>query len=99
MEERRLYEMIGRLQLRTEQQDAAYGTLVDLLAKVVSGEIDRSRVLVNLTDRKWEYVEPGCRPGMPAQINGLPECVTAPDEVVALPYIPVELTAATAATE
>lgn len=81
----KLYEQLGRKQERIEDQDAAYGALLDLLAKVVTGEIDRSRVLVNLTDRSWSYAPPGQRPPLPATINGLPQVAVAP----ALEEIPV----------
>ena len=64
---------------RLEEQDAEYSRILDLLAKVVSGEIDRSRVMVNLTDRTWSFANPGERPAMPATINGLPVCVVAPE--------------------
>ena len=77
-----LYATIGRLQVRAEKQDAAYTLLLDLLAKVVAGEIDRSRVLVNVTERTWQYSEPGARPGLPAQVNGLPVVVVAPEPEV-----------------
>ena len=71
---------VGQKQLAFERSDAAYSNLLGVLASVISGEIDRSRVLVNLTDRTWLVTPPGERPGMPAQINGLPICVTAPNE-------------------
>lgn len=71
---------VGQKQLAFERSDAAYSNVLQVLAGVVSGEIDRSRVLVNLTDRSWLVTPPGERPGMPAQINGLPICVVAPAE-------------------
>ncbi len=74
-----LYAMVGRKQATIETQDAAYTAILRQLAGVVSGEIDRSRVLVNLTDRTWIVCPEGERPAMPATINGLPVCVVAPD--------------------
>lgn len=75
-----LFEALGRKQLQLEQQDAAYSKLLGLLAGIVRGDIDRKRVLVNLTDRTWLVAEEGQSPGIPATINGLPECVVAPNE-------------------
>jgi hypothetical protein len=77
--EEKLYARIGRMQLTAEAQDEAYTALLKVLAGVVSGEIDRKRVLVNLTDRTWQTTEPGQRPALPATINGIPLCVVAPD--------------------
>ena len=78
----KLYEVLGRKQVQLEAQDAAYANLLALLSRVVSGEVDRSRLLVNMTDRTWELVDVGQRPAMPATINGLPVCVVAPDPPV-----------------
>lgn len=80
MTESQLYEKLGRQQTRLEQQDEAYTLLLQRFAGVVSGELDRSRVLVNLTDRTWTVSEPGTRPATPPTINGLPLCVVAPVE-------------------
>lgn len=80
MNEMQWYEKIGRKQARIEELEQQKAELVQLLAKVVSGEIDRSRVLVNLTVGEACWAEQGCRPGMPATVNGLPRCVVAPDE-------------------
>jgi len=76
----KLYADLGKKQERIEQLDAAYNALLGLLAGVVAGNIDRSRVLVNLTDRSWSLSAAGERPGLPATINGLPECVVAPPD-------------------
>lgn len=78
MDEQSLFARIGRMQLTAEAQDEAYARLLNLLALVVAGQIDPARVLVNLTDRKWELARPGERPALPAQVNGLPACVVAP---------------------
>ena len=76
----KLYELLGRKQEKLESLDAEYTNLLALLAEVISGEVERSRVMVNLTDRTWCKAEPGSRPGLPATINGLPHCVVAPEE-------------------
>lgn len=78
MGEAELYERIGRMQIQTELQDAAYSKLLNILAAVVSGTVEPSRVLVNLTDRKWEMAAAGQRPNLPPTVNGLPVCVVAP---------------------
>lgn len=78
--EQKLYEKIGRQHLQIEEQDAAYTNLLNLLAGIVSGEIDTSRVMVNLTSRMWQVSAEGDRPVLPATINGLPVCVVAPNE-------------------
>lgn len=73
---------VGKKQVAFEKLDAEYSKLLQVLAGVVSGDIARSRVLVNLTDRTYLFVSPGCRPPMPATINGLPVCVVGPEEAV-----------------
>lgn len=75
----KLYEKIGRQQETIEAQDTNYTALLNVLAAVVNGTIDRSRVMVNLTDRQWVVSEPGTMPTMPSTVNGLPQCVTAPE--------------------
>lgn len=75
----KLYEQLGRKQETIEAQDAAYQALMDLLAKVVSGDIATSRLLVNLTARTWEVSAQGERPAMPATVNGQPVCIIAPE--------------------
>ena len=76
----KLFEMLGRKQVELEQLNENYDAVLQLLAQVVSGEVDRRRVLVNLTERTWARAAEGERPGTPATINGLPICVVAPDE-------------------
>ena len=78
MEEQALYAMLGRKQAQVESQDAAYTQLLELLAGVVGGSIEPSRLLVNLTDRTWQMVPQGQRPSMPSTLNGRPVCVVAP---------------------
>lgn len=70
-----LYAVLGRKQLQLEEQDRSYTALLNLLVGVLCGDIEPSRVLVNLTDRTWRVSEPGTSPGMPATINGLPRCI------------------------
>jgi hypothetical protein len=53
MTEAQLYEKVGRQQVLIESQDAAYTALIRLLAQVVSGEVARDRVTVNLAARTW----------------------------------------------
>lgn len=79
MSENQLLETLGRKQLQIESQDAAYTNLLNLLAGVVTGQIDPARILINVTDRTWTVAKDGERPSMPAQINGLPLCVVAPE--------------------
>ncbi len=79
-----LYAMLGQKQERIEHLDHAYDALLGLLGKVVSGEVARSRVLVNLTERSWALAPVGQTPGLPAQMNGVPVCIVAPDEAAAV---------------
>lgn len=78
MNESELLARIGRMTIQSEKQDQAYTDLLQRLAMVVSGEVDRSRVMVNLTDRTWAISAPGTTPATPATINGLPVIVMAP---------------------
>lgn len=68
----KLYEQIGRKQERIEELDNAYTALLNTFAGVLVGEIEPSRVALNLTDRSWVVSEPGTSPPMPATVNGLP---------------------------
>lgn len=76
----RLWQKLGRKQARLEEVEEAYESLLETLAKVVSGEIDRSRVMVNLTDKTVIWAPEGMRPEVPATINGVPRCIVAPAE-------------------
>lgn len=80
MTEHDLLAEVGARQLKLEQQDEAYRKLLSVLAGVVSGVVDPSRILVNMTDKTWYVAPQGERPGMPATINGLPLCVVAPEK-------------------
>lgn len=77
------YERIGRLVHKCEHLESAFTSMLDTLAKVVSGEIDRSRVMVNLTEKSVMWSPEGERPSLPATINGVPVCVVAPEDATA----------------
>lgn len=76
----RLYAKIGRQAERIEDLDAAYDHLLALFARVITGEVARSRVLLNLTERTWTLAPEGRSPAGPATINGLPRCVLGAPE-------------------
>jgi hypothetical protein len=69
-----LYAKIGRLQTANDELSQNYDLLLGLLANVVTGKCDATRVLVNLTERSWTVAEEDCRPSLPATVNGLPDC-------------------------
>lgn len=48
-----LYEMLGRKQAELEGLNIEYNRLLAVLGQVVSGEIERGRVLVDLAARTW----------------------------------------------
>ncbi len=73
-----LYAKLGKLHEQVEQKDAAISAYVQLLANIVTGEIELSRVMVNTTDRSVHVAERGQRMPMPMQFNGLPNCVVQP---------------------
>lgn len=75
-----LYAKIGRQHLEAERLNAEYDALLKLLGDVIAGTTERSRVLVNLTNRCWALSPPGQQPAMPATINGLPVCIVSPAE-------------------
>ena len=75
-----LHRLVGRKQAELENLRKKYEIIYEILAKVVSGELDRSRVLVNLTELNCTWCAIGERPALPATINGLPRCVVAPDK-------------------
>ena len=79
MNESELYGKIGQLQCANDTMKANYSRLIRVVSEIVSGECDDSRVLVNLTDETVMWAPVGERPAMPATINGVPECVVAPD--------------------
>ncbi len=83
MTEAEAFESIGREHVKAVMFESAHARVLDALAKVVSGEIDRSRVMVNLTDKSAIWAPEGFRPEMPATINGLPVCVVAGEDKAA----------------
>ena len=68
-------ETIGKLYSDLQAEKAFGDTLLGLVANMLRGAIDPSRVLVNLTDRTVAWEGEGQRPGLPAIINGRPDCV------------------------
>jgi hypothetical protein len=52
-----VFEALGRKQFQLESLDKEYTRLMELLAGVVSGSIEPSRVTVNLTDRRWALAD------------------------------------------
>lgn len=90
MNESQVFEKFGRMQFEIDRLNAAYDHIAKALADVVAGELDPSRVLVNLTDRTYTIAPEGERPAMPATINGKPECVVAPPKVPMVSDICVE---------
>lgn len=75
-----LFASIGEKQLALETALREKAVFLDIIAKLVSGELARSRVLVNLTSQEVTWAAAGERPGLPATFNGMPQCVVAPDE-------------------
>ncbi len=80
MTESQLYERLGRQQVELEKERACFTSALQCMAHMLTGEIDLSRVMVNLTERSFHWSEPGTRPSLPATINGVPVCVTAPEK-------------------
>lgn len=78
-----LYAKIGQQHLEIEDRKVCYTKLLTLFSQVVSGEVDRSRVMVNLTTQQYAVSPVGERPAMPATINGHPVCVVAKDDAAA----------------
>ncbi len=70
-----LYEKLGRLQEQIEQKDIAFNAVLYFVAKMLTGEIELSRIRVDLTNRVVSCSERGQAPALPMQLNGLPECV------------------------
>lgn len=78
--EAKLLAKIGEQHLEIESIKANYRSLVETVANIVRGDIDLSRVMVNLTDHSVFWAPIGERPSMPATINGFPVCVVAPEK-------------------
>lgn len=74
-----LHEVIGQKEVALLLAEANYTAALQCLADVISGRLEPSRVIVNLTERSFFWVAPGERPVLPATVNGLPVCVVAPD--------------------
>jgi hypothetical protein len=72
---------VGRKQLECERRASAYSHLLTVLANVISGEIDASRVAVNLTAESWDIAVIGEVPSTPATVNGLPVVVVGKSPV------------------
>lgn len=53
-----LYASLGRKTVELENLNKQYDTLLLLLGKVVSGEIDKANVTVNLEGRSWALTQP-----------------------------------------
>ena len=70
-----LFAKIGEQHLAIEDKDKFIGGLLGVFAGVLKGEIEPSRVMLNLTSRSWIVAPEHLSPGMPATVNGLPECV------------------------
>lgn len=68
-----LYAALGRKQMALELAEANYFKALQCMAAMLTGEIDPTRVLVNLTERSFHWVGPGERPATPPTINGLPQ--------------------------
>ena len=79
MENQDLYAKIGQLQMALEQREAASMQMLQWFAAVLKGELELSRVMINLTEGKIIVSPEHMRPAMPATINGLPVCVVAPE--------------------
>jgi hypothetical protein len=71
--EAKLFEMLGRKESVILAQDDAYSALLNLTAKIISGEIDRSRVSINLADRSWIVAPQAAKPTVPAPLHGVPD--------------------------
>lgn len=70
-----VHERCIDLMEKNEHLNAEYDKLLGVLAGVSSGEIATERLLVNLTDRSFVVHKEGESFGLPATINGLPNCV------------------------
>lgn len=72
-----VFEALGRKQFQLESLDKEYTRLLELLAGVVSGSIEPSRVTVNLTERRWSLADKKESIPAPEQAN-LPVTETVP---------------------
>lgn len=74
-----LYNALGRKQLAFDSLKTAFDAVILELARLVAGETDPSRYMVNLTEGSFIRVPQGERPTLPATVNGVPNCVVCPD--------------------
>lgn len=58
MDEAKFFEILGRKQTLLENQDAAYTSLLGILALVIRGEIDPNRIQIDQVARTWKLSEP-----------------------------------------
>lgn len=56
MDDRQLYELLGRKQAELEELHGEYDRLLAVLADVVSGDIAPARVCVDRQARRWEVL-------------------------------------------
>ncbi len=75
MNEEKLLARLARQMIDIEERKEKFGQLINVLANVLKGEVDPSRVLVNLTDQSCFVCAEGESQSMPGTINGLPVCV------------------------
>ncbi len=75
-----LYTKIGQLQIALEQSQADYQSVCQTLADVVGGTLPAKCVMVDLTNFQVHRNNQGQRVGRPPMVNGVPNCVTAPEE-------------------
>lgn len=71
--EAKLFEMLGRKEGIIVAQDEAYSALLNLAAKILSGEIDRNRVSIDLVNRSWAVAPQEPKPTVPALLHGVPD--------------------------
>lgn len=60
-----LYAALGRKQFQLEAQDKEYDRLLQLLAGVVDGSVETSRVTVKLAERSWSLTPTETKPETP----------------------------------
>lgn len=75
-----LHAEIGRLHMELAKEKSDKAMILQVFAETLTGKCDPKRILINLTEGSVQWSAEGTRPGMPAQFNGLPVCVMAPDD-------------------
>lgn len=53
----KLFEALGRKQFQLDELNREYDQLLQLLANVVAGDIETSRVTVSLAERRWALAD------------------------------------------